>query len=275
MSGHRIAPRLSPTIPLVLAVAFLATPAPGQTVTAAKGVSFKVLMTLTPPASRPGKPPEASILFGSASFANGMGRIDIDSSRGPVSFAKGDYFVIDSGHTVLIRPSVQTYAEIESPIQHTFTRMAAQLTNPQMGMSGLKVDMENLGAGDSVAHMKTQRYRLQSDYVLEVGTRQLNSHVTTDMWVANLPVQFATPVEASMLHPRLPGALNPVMDQIASYSTQIAAAGAPVKLVTTTTYALGSMTWETVTSTELSDIRVADVDQLSFRIPDRFKKAQQ
>ncbi len=281
MSRHRISAWVSPPISFVLTVAVLATNAPAQTTSPASaasaasvGVSFRVVMQLIPPANRGGQLAEPSILFGSGSFADGRGRIDIDSSRGSIPFTKGDYFVIDSGHTLLVRPSVQTYAEVESPIQHAFTRLAGQLTNPQMAMSAVKVNMEDLGVGGMVARVKTEHFRVQSEYVQEVGTRQLNSEVTTDMWVAKLPVQFTSPVEGSVLRPQLSPVLNPVVDQLATFSKQIASAGAPVKLVTTTTYALGSATWQTVQSAELSNIRFTYLDADAFKIPERFRKAQ-
>ncbi len=176
MSSLSMARQLKSLIPLALGVAVLTTtgaarlPEGGTT----KGVSFKLVMTLKQPITRGQKATELSILHGTGTFANGRGRIDIDSSTGPVAYAKGDYFVIDSGHTILVRPSVQTCSEIESPIEHPLGRMVSQLANQQLGKSGVKVEMEWLGRTDSVAQTTTQHYRVQSEYAIDFGARQLH-----------------------------------------------------------------------------------------------------
>ncbi len=274
MSEYRIVRRIGYAIPLVLAVVVAGTTAASRPpAPPTKGVMFNLVMKLRPaPVRGSAKPEPPTFLHGTGKFANGRGRIDIDSSTGPVAFSKGDYFVVDSGHTILVRPSVQTYTEIDSPIQNPLHQMVAAMANQRIVVSGVKVDMEKLGPTDSVGHMTTQHFRIQSEYALDLGTRQYNTQITTDMWVAKLPFRFVNPVEESMKSPHMPVAFNPLFDKIAAYSAQVESEGAAVKSVTTTTYAVGGMTWDTVQSAEITNVKEADVDEAAFRIPDRFRK---
>jgi hypothetical protein len=213
-----------------------------------------------------------SLLHATGTFANGRGRIDIDSSNGPMALSNGDYFVIDSGHTILVRPSVQTYTEVESPIQSPLHQVVAAMTNPHLVGPGARVSMELLESTETIASMPTRHYRIQSDYAMDLGARQCNTHVTTDLWIANVPFRFVMPVERDLSRPGLPATLTPLLDTIARYSAILQAAGAPLKVVTTTTYAVGGVTWDTMQSAEITDLRAADMDEGSFRIPDRYRR---
>jgi hypothetical protein len=248
---------------LVASLAWHRTPAP------IKGVAFTFTMTMRPPAVGT-RPVRQTVIIGTGRFANDRGRIDFDSTSGLTSFSKGDYFLVDSGRTYLVRPSVQTYSEIDSPILNPFRNLASQLNNASL--SNVKVEMEKAPL-DTLVGLPAQGYKIMAEYLMDLGPSDASSHTTTELWIAKLPFRFVNPVDETLRSPRLPRLLRPVFDKIAEYSVQISKEGTTVKSVTTTTINIvGGATYDLVQTFEMKSVKETDVDEGSLRIPDRFRK---
>src|SRR3569832_112072 len=90
----------------------------------AHGMQFKLRVVLRHQPTA-GRAPRAITLMGHGAFANGLGRVDIDSLDAPSPFRKGDFIIVrDSMNSFWARPS-----------DRRVRRMNAPLVNPLEGIS--------------------------------------------------------------------------------------------------------------------------------------------
>lgn len=130
-------------------------------------------------------------------FAAGRGRMDVVDGGVPNLFSKGDYILFEGHDLAIVRPGSREW----TPLAHDTTGTAMQQLEANgisMKMADLKVTLDSLGAGDTVAGHATTRYRMTTAFTMSVDAGFMRSRFaaenTTTYWLASLPGMPGNPL---------------------------------------------------------------------------------
>ena len=260
-------------LPVLLAAKPLAAPMAG-------GTTYDFIVR-----SQMGDKKESVMMRGRGTFAGTDGRIEIieasSASGSEVFGAKGSYFlVLDGGKKMLlVDPTKKQYMawDMASMLGAMSTVLNALGGLVKMEISDIKIDAQNLGAGETIQGYPTAHYRMVENYTMSTkifGKSSKNrSETTTDYYFAPALKNLANPFVQSGR------AMAQSFDMFNNpeYKSQMAAAqakvqfGVPLKTVvkTVSTDEKGKQTTSLVTS-EMVNFKNVDVPKSTFAIPDGY-----
>lgn len=197
MQTIQVLARLRRVQRMLLVVALGLVPALG-----AQGLSYDLRTTGTAMDPRSGTVATRVYMAGHGQFAAGVSRIDITESMSPGGMmGVGTYTISNAakGTTTMVNPSKREYLELK-PAE--LAKTAAELQQSLGGMSktditDVKVNVEDLGGGESMEGYSTVKYRVTENYIMTMTVMghsiRTVHHSTSDLWVA----------------PQLDGIMNP------------------------------------------------------------------
>ena len=249
------------------------------TAVGAQGLSYDILTTGSG-TGRGVSPETRTFMAAHGQFSGGKSRLDITESlsRGGM-FGPGTYMIMNrtKGTTTIVDPAKQEYVEL-NPSE--LAKSTAGLQQAVSGMvkqelSGVRVNVEELGAGETIEGYATLKYRITDDHTMTTSimgrTTETVEHSTTELWVA----------------PKLDGIMNPMARPAAATAT-----GPMAELTTELTKAYSKVrpgvmlksirTGETVTNGKsntstmtmtLSNVKRASISPSVFEVPSDYSKA--
>lgn len=227
---------------------------------------------------------ESITMRGRGAFAGNEARIDIVETMvpGDAFGSKGSYFLVKEGgkKMLLVDPANKQYMEWD--IANMLSGLS-KLTNAmggmvKMEMSDVKIDAQNLGAGETIQGYKTEHYRLVQNYTVNMKvfgrSSKSRSETTTDYYFAPALKGLSNPFVSSgeKMGESFDMFNNP------DFKSQMAAArskiefGVPLKTLIKTirTDDKGKQTVSNVTS-EMLNFKNTDVPKSLFAIPADYK----
>ncbi len=255
------------------ATALLAA-APALATVGAQGYSFDVTSSGTDP--RSGNAQVMGVSHGR--WEKDLTRIDIIESpaRGGM-MGKGTYMIATraTGITTFVDPAKQQYYEFNS------TEMAAAATELQGAMAGvakmeavdIHVDMEDLGAGETIEGYATWKYRLTQSYTMRMTILGHNNdtkqHTVSELWIA--------PALLGDLNPgsRPAASANGMLKELTETTYKAYAKlkpGAMLRMINTSTSGDGAKARNRVTTMNLSNFRRESFSASIFQVPAGYEK---
>lgn len=260
-------------LPVLLAAKPLAAPIAG-------GTTYDFVVR-----SQMGGNKESVMMRGRGTFAGNDGRIEIveasSASGSEVFGAKGSYFLVLEGgkKMLLVDPTKKQYMAWDmASMLGAMSKMVNALGGlVKMEISDIKIDAQNLGAGETIQGYPTAHYRMVENYTVSAkifGRSSKNrSETTTDYYFAPALKNLANPFVQSGR------AMAQSFDMFNNpeYKSQMSAAqakmqyGVPVKTVikTVSTDEKGKQTVSLVTS-EMVNFKNIDVPKSTFAIPEGY-----
>ena len=255
------------------ATALLAA-APALATVGAQGYSFDVTSSGTDP--RSGNAQVMGVSHGR--WEKDLTRIDIIESpaRGGM-MGKGTYMIATraTGITTFVDPAKQQYYEFNS------TEMAAAATELQGAMAGvakmeavdIHVDMEDLGAGETIEGYATWKYRLTQSYTMRMTILGHNNdtkqHTVSELWIA--------PALLGDLNPgsRPAASANGMLKELTETTYKAYAKlkpGAMLRMINTSTSGDGAKARNRVTTMNVSNFRRESFSASIFQVPAGYEK---
>lgn len=252
-----------PALALALCVAGAASIAARP---AAPGVTYRVRFVMTPP-DMPGMTMSPSVVVGRGTTLGSLTKLEIDSVSGQMlPMTIGDYMLsLDSGRVVTVSPSSKTYSEDSPALGGLPPDLLASAS-----FQNVNVTSEKLGPGEPMQGFPTEKYRITTSYVLSIMGTMINSSSTADMWVAQLPGTVTTMFDGAMPASMSQGPMKELVEKTIA-ARKIIGKGTSLKTVTTSNIT-GPMSATTTTTVELVDVKTADVDPATFKVPEGFTK---
>jgi hypothetical protein len=255
---------------IVAATAF--HPAP---LTPAPGMSFnlRVVLRQTPTS---GRQPRAVTLLGHGVFANGMGRVIIDTVDAPSAIRKGDFFIIrDSTNTFWARPSNMSVRRMNAPLVNPLEGISERLTSGMGTPRRLRADFDTISTDTVVNGYRTRHYRITADVIYPVGDRQVTQRVVIDQWLANMSVAVMHPFSSRIRGlpdaPAVNAAYREFIRTLAA-ANRVFGNAVTVRTVTTTSYTYGPGLGEDLVQTvDLTNLQAVDVDDRNFILSAEYK----
>jgi hypothetical protein len=249
---------------LVLASAAFAPPAKRVA-----GITFDAVTTSTVPVMGAGSGGVIAITMHGIAASDGATRMDVGDVQLPAGipslYAVGDYLLQADGHFVLVHPSSKTYVDMIDQASAALKNLPPQML-AEMTVTDIKGETTKLDDGEVIEGRATEHY------TMAIMGQTLPSKVTTDYWVAKLPVKFSTPFTSSALPALASGPMGELMKKRAEL-TPAMGDGVPVKMVMATeSQMMGQSMLQTVTS-EIKNVEEGDIDASKFAIPTGYTKS--
>jgi hypothetical protein len=264
----------------VTAIAFLAAAVPPRP--PVPGIGYTLHVVSGPRAGRRGggmpMGPGNWNWTGSAVVTGGRGRVDITDGGAEGLFGQGDYMLFDATDFLIVRSASKEYIGLSGGGLSGGMEMLRAMPNLHVNVSDLKVVMDKLNAGDTVAGQSTQHYRMTTGYIVSIDAGFIQQSMalesTTDYWVANVEGLSTSPflkVFSGVVS--LGGIVKEVGPKIDSAVARMGNVS-PLKAVTVTSISDGrGGTSETESTMTVSAIKRRDVDPMVMVLPDDFQPA--
>ena len=247
---------------------------PATARTPAPGMSFrlKVVLQHTPTTGRA----RAVTLLGHGVFANGMGRVTIDTVDAPAAIRKDDFFIIrDSTNTFWARPSTMTVRRMNAPLMNPLEGISDRLTSGMGSPRSLKATFDTVSTDEIVNGLRTRHYRVSADVVYPVGDRNVTQKVVIDQWLARLPTRVMHPFSSRVRGlPDVPAVNATYREFILTLAAanRVFGDAVTVRTVTSTSYIYGPGLGEDYLQTvDLTDLESTDVDDRQFQMSAEYK----
>lgn len=234
---------------------------------ASPGVTYRVRLSAPAP-DMPGMGPMPSTLIvGRGMSLGSQSRMEIDTVQGQIPMVVGDYVLsLDSGKTLLVSPANKTFSEGLPGLNAMPPELLAQAS-----LSNVNVTTEKLGAGETLQGFPTEKVRMTATYSIAIMGTVLNTMSTVEMWMTQLPATVTTPFDGSTMPKEMSeGPMKELADKVMAARKSLGNA-TPIKVVSTSSIS-GPMSLTTVSTLELLDVKAADVDPASFKVPEGFTK---
>jgi hypothetical protein len=215
---------------------------------------------------------------GNVVVSGGRGRVDITDGGAEGLFGQGDYMLFDANDFLVVRPSSKEYIGLPGGGLSGGLEMLRAMPNLRVDVSDLKVAIEKVGAGDTIAGQTTQHYRLTSGYIVSIDAGFLQQAMalesTTDYWVANVEGLTTGPflkIFSGVLS--LGGIVKEIGPKVDSAVARMGNTS-PLKAVTVTSISDGrGGTSESEASIVVGSIKRRDVDPGVFVLPSDYQPA--
>ena len=240
----------------------------------AQGYSFDVTSSSTDP--RSGTAQVLGVSHGR--WEKDVSRIDIIESpaRGGM-MGKGTYMIAvgATGITTFVDPTKQQYYELNSK------EMAAEAADLQGARAGvakmevvdISVNMEDLGAGETIEGYATWKYRLTQSYTMRMSimghANDTKQHTVSELWIA--------PALLGNLNPgsRPAASMNGMLRELTETTYKAYAKlkpGAMIRMINTSTSGDGAKARNHVTTMNVSNFKRESFNANIFQVPPGFKK---
>lgn len=238
-------------------------------------MSFKLKVVLRHTPTN-GRARGAVTLLGHGVFANGMGRVTIDTVDSPSAIRKSDFFIIrDSTNTFWARPSTMTVRRMNAPLVNPLEGISDRLTSGMGSPRSLKVDFDTVATDEVINGLRTRHYRISADVVYPVGDRNVTQKVVIDQWLARLPTHVMHPFSSRVRGlPDAPGVNAAYREFIRTLAAanRVFGEAVTVRTVTATSYIYGPGLGEDFLQTvDLTDLESTDVDDRQFQMSAEYK----
>jgi hypothetical protein len=280
MPTHRLPYRLRSlaTVSIVLCV-FAGMDPPNAHHRVIPGIGYTIRATAGEPSGGGAMAmPGAQNYTGHAMFAANRGRMDITDGGVESLFTKGDYILFDSTDLIIVHPATKDFVSLPFDVANQGLQRL-QALGVKFTIKDVKVTLDSIGAGDTVAGYATRHFRMTTAFNMSIdaGFTQtgLGTESVTDYWVAVVPGLPGNPLlRANGLS--APGEVaNGMFRQVSSKVDSAAKRlGSGVALRTTTLSRMnqGPGTSATTQQTsEVSDIHHQDVDENLLILPEGYK----
>jgi len=277
MSMRHLSRRVWPVALVLVPAALLATPSSDAGWT----YDFKV----TSSSVQGDKTREGTALVGRTQMTSDNARIDLTEARngGPMLDGKGGYVIVKDGGTMyMVDPSKKEYfafnmEQMVAGVSSTLKMVGGMV---KMTMSDVKMDLQDMGAGESIQGHSTRHVRQTQSHTMSVSvlgrTSTTTTVDTTDIWIApdlkNVGNPFLAMGNAAAAglgfdNPEFRNQHQAVMAKMP--------AGLPLKSVSRnhSTDDKGNTTLTTSTM-EVTNIQQGDVPSSAFAIPGDFSQVQ-
>jgi hypothetical protein len=215
---------------------------------------------------------------GRAVVVGDRGRMDITDGGVESLFSKGDYILFDTTDLVIVHPATKDFVVLR---HDAASQGLAHLESMglKMTVSDLKVTLDSIGAGDTVAGIPTRHYRMTTAFNLSIDAgfmqQGLGTESVTDYWVANVPGLPANPLlrvnGISSPGAAMTGLFADLSNKVDSAARRLGSAVA-LKTVTVSRMNQGPGTSTTTRQeSSVSDIRHQDVDESLLVLPEGYK----
>ena len=224
----------------------------------AAGYTFDMVTKATS-SSTIGGPPSGMTAAGIAG-PDGSMRLDITALEGGAMSAVGDYYIVKSGKTMLVRPVTKTFVDIGDGT------VAADVT-----FTGVTATSEKIAGADVIDGRPTEHLRTTVAYTHGIRGQSIPTTIVTDYWLVKLPAAMINPM-TGVKYALTTGPMAALVNKQLEVAPP-AAAGVPVKaVITTTRNAMGQSIVSTVTA-EMKNMKEGNVDVSKIVMPEGFTKA--
>ena len=263
------------TLTVVLLLAGLAGPAFAQ------GMSYDMKTTGDMTDPRTGVASTRVFSAGHGQFANGNTRIDFTESLMPGGMmGAGSYMIVHKSSPIstFVYPAKRQYLELN---RDELAKDAADAQKSLAGMgaktelTGVQVEMKELGAGEAIEGNATLKYQMTTDYTMNVtmmGHKTSSTqHSTTDLWIA----------------PGLEGIMNPMGRQTNTAGSSMAPLteaimkaytkvkpGMVLKTVMTSASGGEGKKRSNLITMQISNLKHATIDPAVFIVPAGYTKTE-
>ncbi len=255
----------------------------------ADGMTYEFVMKST---SRATGNKETVTMRGRGTYAGDDAKIEIldaaSSAGGSEAFGgKGSYFIVRDGGKEMLLVSPRDKQYMKWDIANMFAGMSKALNAVgglvKMQMSDVKIDAQDLGAGESVQGYPTRHIRMVQNYTVSAsmfGRKSTNrSETTTDYYFAP-SLRIANPFVSNSQQMAMMAQFD--MFKNPDYQSQMAAAnakfpknGVPLKTVTTTVTTDEKGKQETsVTTMEMVNFKPGNFSKSDFAVPSDYKMVE-
>jgi hypothetical protein len=255
----------------------------------ADGMSYEFVMKAT---SKATGNKEQVTMRGRGTYAGDDAKLEIletsaNAGGKDVYGAKGSYFIVKDGGQVmyLVDPNQKQYMkwDMASMLAGMSKVVNAVGGLVKMQMSDIKIDAQDLGAGETVQGYPTRHIRMIQNYTMSAsvfGKKSVSrSEATTDYYFAP-SLKIANPFVGNSQQMAMMSQFD--MFNNPDYKSQMAAAqaklpknGVPLKMVTTTTTTDEKGKAETSTAVmEMVNFKAANIPASAFEIPSGYTEIQ-
>ena len=240
----------------------------------AQGYSFDVTSSGTDP--RSGNAQVIGVSHGR--WQKDLTRIDfIESPARGGMMGTGTYMIAvgTTGITTFVDPAKQQYYELNSK------EMAAGANELQSAISGvakmevvdIHVDMEDLGAGETIEGYATWKYRLTQSYTMRMSilghANDTKQHTVSELWIA--PALLGNLNPGSRPAASMTGMLRELTETTYKEFAKLKP-GAMIRMVNTSTSGDGAKARNHVTTMNVSNFKHESFTASIFQVPAGYKK---
>lgn len=263
------------------AVLLIATVAVAVTATlSAQGLSYDMTTTGTGP-GRTGTVSTQVYSQSHGQFAGNYSRIDFTQSMAPGGMmGTGTYMITNAATKTVtqVDPAKRQYTVIDlGELGKSATEMQSAMRGvAKTEVSDVKVNIEDLGPGETLDGYATYKYRLTESFVLNITvmghTMSNPSLSTTDLWIA--------PALDGLMDPRTRPSASPATGMMAELSTKITDAyakvrkGLPIKSVRSSETGQGARKHTTIMTTTITNVKRTPISPSVFLVPAGYAKVE-
>jgi hypothetical protein len=216
---------------------------------------------------------------GNVVVTGGRGRVDIAEGGAQGLFGEGDFMLFDATDFLIVRPGSKEYIALPGSGLGGGLEMLRAMPNLRVEVGDLKVAVDKIGTGDTIAGYSTQHYRITTGYIVSIDAAFIQQAMalesTTDYWMASVDglstgpfLKFFTGVIS------LGGIVREVGPKIDSAVARMGNVS-PLKATTVTTITDGrGGISESEASIVASAIKRRDVDPSLLVLPDEYQPAK-
>jgi hypothetical protein len=246
----------------------------------AQGLSYDMSTTGTGP-DRSGAIATRNYMSAHGQFQGGNSRLDITESMAPGGMMGTGTYMITSGSkgtVTSVDPAKQQYTVIDiAEMGKTANDMQAALGGiAKMEFTDIKVDLQDLGAGEPIDGYATYKYRLTQAFTMKMTMmgHSINSPSTstTDVWVApqldGLMDPSARPMVATPTGP-----MAELMRQLTAQYGKMKK-GLPLKRITTSVSGDGARQHTTTMTSTITNVKKSAISPSVFEVPSGYTKVE-
>ena len=152
-------------------------------------------------------------------------------------------------------------------------------------ITGIKVQTEDLGAGEMIENRPTHKYRITGDYDFKLYGQARNAKTTTEVWTIDFPTKVIDPFETSSIMTSDTLSYAGITARLAAEEKKLP--GVRVKTVTTQTIPVAiaggaeadvsasgqvAQTVSIVRTTQITALKEVDIDDALLSIPAGYRK---
>ena len=246
----------------------------------AQGLSYDMSTTATGP-DRTGVVATRTVMAAHGQFAGSSSRIDVTQSLSPGGMMSQGTYMITSGSkgtVTSVDPAKHQYTVIDiAELGKSASDMQTSLSSvAKVEIANVKVDVQDLGAGEPLDGYPTYKYRITQSYTMNIivmgRTTGSPSQSVTDIWVApqldGLMDPSARPSTASSSGP------------MAELTKQLLLAygkvrkGLMLKRISTMESGAGARKHTTTVTTTITNVKKSAISPSVFEVPSGYSKVE-
>jgi len=244
----------------------------------AQGLSYDMSTTGTGP-DRSGTVMTRNFMSAHGQFQGGNSRLDITESMAPGGMMGTGTYMITSGSkgtVTSVDPAKRQYTVIDiAEMGKTANDMQAALGGiAKMEFTDIKVDLQDLGAGEPIDGYATYKYKLTQAFTMKMTMmgHSINSPSTstTEIWVApqldGLMDPSARPMVATPSGP-----MAELMRQLTAQYGKMKK-GLPLKRITTSVSGEGARQHTTTMTSTITNVKKSAISPSVFEVPSGYTK---